>query len=194
MKIERPSISTRGSMAYTLPLKVSPGKASTLISMSCPSCTVGRYFSGTLKSTLIGEMASRPTSGWPGVMYSPTLTWRSPTMPAKGAMSLRLVDLCLGQLDRGVRYGEIALGFVLRAAASEFAREQFADALIALRGELLLRLGLVQLGLIDRIVEGDEGRALLDLRAFGEINLLDAAGDLRADHHRLRPNGDCRLR
>ncbi len=47
--------------------------------------------------------------------------------------------------------------------------------LVGLLGELQLGLGVVELGAIDRIVQGEERRPLLDRLAFLEVDLLEAA-------------------
>ncbi len=56
---------------------------------------------------------------------------------------------------------------------------------MGLLGELELGRGVGELRLIDRIVEGEERRALLDRLAFLEVNFLEPPRDLRANRHRL---------
>jgi hypothetical protein len=80
---------------------------------------------------------------------------------------------------------ETALGLVLGACGRDLAGEQLGHALIALLSKKPLGFGLMQLGLIDGVIQRDERRASLHRRAFLEMNLVDATGDLRADHHGL---------
>ena len=98
---------------------------------------------------------------------------------------MRLLELHARELDGGVVHGEIGGRLVGRLGGGVFVAEQLRGALVGLLGELELGLGVGELRLIDRIVEGEERRALIDRLAFLEMDFLEAAGDLRADRHRL---------
>ncbi len=98
---------------------------------------------------------------------------------------MRLLELHAGELDGGGADGEIGRRLVGRLGGRVFAAEQLAGSLVGLLGELELGLGVGELGAIDRIVEREERRALLDRLTLLEMDLLEAAGNLRADGDRL---------
>ncbi len=106
----------------------------------------------------------------------------------------RLLELHAGKLDRGGVDGEIRRGLVGRLGRRVFAAEELGGALVGLLGKLELGLGIGELGAIDRIVEREERRALLDRLAFLEVDLLETAGNLRADRHRFIGEQACRRR
>ena len=87
----------------------------------------------------------------------------------------RLVELHAGELDRGRVHGKVRRRLVGRLGRRVFVAEQRAGPLVGLLGKLELGLGIVELGAIDGIVEGEERRALLDRLAFLEVDFLEAA-------------------
>ena len=72
-----------------------------------------------------------------------------------------------------------------RLGGGVFIAEQLGGALVGLLGQLEPGLGIGELRLIDRIVEREERRALLDRLTFLKVDFLEAPGDLGADRHRF---------
>src|SRR4029078_9896439 len=143
----------------------------------CPTLMAGRNFSGTLKSAFTGSMASRLTSGWPAVMYSPTLTRRRPTIPENGATICALSSctrasstaaVCTataraepsrdGARVRGEGGGRV----VCRLGRRVLIAKQSGAPLVGLLGELKLGFGIGELGAIDRIFDRDKWRFPLE--------------------------------
>ena len=100
----------------------------------------------------------------PGWTSAPTLTWRSPTRPAKGA----------GGLQRLEPLGGDGLAGLQAAGAVELAP-----------GVVAQRDRLVELGAQRGGVEVHQLLALAHALAFGEADVLDDAGDLGGDGHRV---------
>jgi hypothetical protein len=108
-----------------------------------------------------------------------------PATASKGATMRMRASCALDSATWASATSSAAALLVDRALADEVLRHQFAVALQVGARDAGLRFGLLQLGLLQRVVQLHQQLAALDALAVGEAQRRHAAADLGAQHHAL---------